>query len=80
MRIFNKFILILSFLLGIQNLSNAEQLFKFANVDLIINETKIGNQMLNKIKNLDIDNIEKLKSFEKQIQEMKNEIQIKKNV
>ena len=80
MRIIYKFIFILFFFLGLQTISNAEQLLKFANIDLIISETKIGNQMLKKISNLDEENIEKLKSFEKQIKETQEEIKLKKNV
>ena len=80
MRIIYKFIFILFFFLGFQTISNAEQLLKFANIDLIISETEIGNQMLKKISNLDEENIEKLKSFEKQIKETQDEIKLKKNV
>ena len=62
------------------NISNADQSVKFVNIDLLVNKTKIGNQMLEKISSLDKENIEKLKSFEKQIKEKQDEIKIKKNV
>ena len=62
------------------NISNAEQSVKFVNIDLIVNNTKIGNQMLDKISNLDKENIEKLKSFEEQIKNKQEEIKLKKNV
>ena len=61
-------------------ISNAEQSVKFVNIDLLVNKTKIGNQMLEKISSLDKENVEKLKSFEKQIKEKQEEIKLKKNV
>ena len=62
------------------NISNADQSVKFVNIDLLVNKTKIGNQMLTKISSIDKENIEKLKSFEKQIKEKQEEIKLKKNV
>ena len=80
MRIFFKFCIHLILFLNFNNISYAEQSIKFVNIDLLVNETKIGNQMLNKISSLDKENIEKLKSFEKQIKEKQEEIKLKKNV
>ena len=80
MGFFLKLITISLLFLTACNTSNAEQLFKFANIDMIIKETKIGNQMLKKLNNIDKENIEKLKSFQKQIEEMQNEINLKKNI
>ena len=80
MKLFFKFLIILLFFFSSFDIVKAEQTFKFANIDLIINETKIGNQMLEKVKNLNKKNIEKLKSFESQIKEIQNDIQLKKNV
>ena len=80
MKLFSKFLIILLFFFSSFDIVKAEQTFKFANIDLIINETKIGNQMLEKVKNLNKKNIEKLKSFESQIKEIQNDIQLKKNV
>ena len=47
---------------------------------MIINETNIGKKLLNKINKLDQNNIEKLKSFEKEIQDRQNDINQKKNI
>ena len=81
MRLHNKlFIIIIIFFFNFQNLSNAEQILKYADIDILIKQTKIGNEILNKINNLDKKNIEKLKDFEKQIQKKQNELQLKKNI
>ena len=80
MRTFFKVCIYLILFLNFYKISNAEQSVKFINIDLLVNETNIGNQMLNKIKNLDKENIEKLKSFEKEIKELQEEIKLKKNV
>ena len=80
MRTFFKVCIYLILFLNFYKISNAEQSVKFINIDLLVNETNIGNQMLNKIKNLDKENIEKLKSFEKEIKEIQEEIKLKKNV
>ena len=80
MRFFFKACLYLILFLNFFNISNAEQSVKFVNIDLLVNKTKIGNQMLTKISSLDKENIKKLKSFEKQIKEKQDEIKIKKNV
>ena len=80
MRFFFKLCLYLILFLSFYTISNAEQSVKFVNIDLLVNKTKIGNQMLEKISSLDKENIEKLKSFEKQIKEKQDEIKIKKNV
>ena len=80
MRFFFKLCILLIIFLNFQNISFAEQSIKFVNIDLLVNKTKIGNQMLTKISSLDKENIKKLKSFEKQIKEKQDEIKIKKNV
>lgn len=80
MRTFFKVCIYIILILNFYNVSNAEQNVKFLNIDLLINETKIGNQVLNKIKKLDNENIEKLKFFEKEIKETQEEIKLKKNV
>ncbi len=77
---FFKLCLHLILFLNFYNISNAEQSVKFVNIDLLVNKTEIGNQMLEKISSLDKENIEKLKSFEKQIKEKQEEIKLKKNV
>ncbi len=58
----------------------ADQKFKFANIDLIIKETKIGKQMLDKINNIDQTNIDKLNSFEEELKKIENDIKLKKNI
>ena len=80
MSFFFKICIYLILFLNFFNTSNAEQSVKFVNIDLLVNKTKIGNQMLAKINSLDKENIKKLKSFEKQIKEKQEEIKIKKNV
>ena len=80
MSFFFKICIYLILFLNFFNISNAEQSVKFVNIDLLVNKTKIGNQMLTKISSLDKENIKKLKSFEKQIKEKQDEIKIKKNV
>jgi len=80
MRFFFKLCLHLILFLSFYTISNAEQSVKFVNIDLLVNKTKIGNQMLEKISSLDKENVEKLKSFEKQIKEKQEEIKLKKNV
>lgn len=80
MRFFFKLCLYLILFLSFYTISNAEQSVKFVNIDLLVNKTKIGNQMLDKISSLDKENVKKLKSFEKQIKEKQEEIKLKKNV
>ncbi len=80
MNLLLKFIWILIFILNFTTTSYAEQIIKFVNIDKIINETNIGKKLLNKINKLDQINIDKLKSFEKEIQNRQNEINQKKNI
>ena len=80
MRIFFKVCIYLILFFNFQNFSHAEQSIKFVNIDLLVNKTNIGNEMLNKISSLDKENIEQLQSFEKQIKEKQEEIKLKKNV
>ena len=80
MSFFFKVCIYLILFLNFFNISNAEQSVKFVNIDLLVNKTNIGNQMLTKISSLDKENIKKLKSFEIQIKEKQDEIKIKKNV
>ena len=80
MRFFFKVCFYLILFINFYNISNAEQSVKFVNIDLLVNKTKIGNQMLEKISSLDKENIKKLKSFEKQIKDKRDEIKLKKNV
>tara|TARA_Y100000768_G_scaffold324083_1_gene260719 strand:- start:706 stop:1215 length:510 start_codon:yes stop_codon:yes gene_type:complete len=80
MRSFLKVCFYLILFINFYNILNAEQSVKFVNIDLLVNKTKIGNQMLDKISSLDQNNIEKLKTFEKQIKDKQDEIKLKKNV
>lgn len=81
MKLKNKlFIIIIILFFNFQNISNAQQALKYVNIDILIKETQIGKKILNKINNLDKQNIEKLKKFEKQIQQKQNELELKKNI
>ena len=80
MNFFLKLIFYLILFLNLQNLSYAENGIKFVNIDLLVNETKIGNQMLDKIRSLDQENIKELKSFEKEIKDTQDGIKLKKNL
>ena len=60
--------------------SLAELKLKFVNIDLLIKETKIGKNMLEKINTLDQSNIDKLKLFENELKDLENKIQLKKNI
>ena len=80
MNFFLKLLFYLILFLNLQNLSYAENGVKFVNIDLLVNETKIGNQMLDKIRSLDQENIKELKSFEKEIKDTQDGIKLKKNL
>ena len=76
---FKNILIVFIFIFLIQN-SNAENNFKFLNIDLIIKGTKIGNEMLSKIDKIDKTNIKKLNSFEVELKKIENNIKLKKNV
>ena len=59
---------------------NASQNVAFADIDLIIKTTKVGKSTLDKINQLNNSNIEKLKSFEKEIKDEEDKINKKKNL
>ena len=80
MKLILKIISVSIFILNFTSFSHAEQIIKFVNVDMIINKTNVGKKLLNKINNIDKNNIEKLKTFEKEIQDRQNDINQKKNV
>ena len=75
-----KLFLIVLFFLSIFQISKAEQILKYANIDQVIKETKIGNKMITKINELDQANIKKLNSYEEQLKSIENEIKLKKNI
>lgn len=59
---------------------NANQNIAFADIDLIIKTTKVGKSTLDKINQLNNSNIEKLKTFEKEIKDEEDKINKKKNL
>ena len=75
-----KFFLIVLFFLSFFQISKAEQILKYANIDQVIKETKIGNKMITKINELDQANIKKLNSYEEELKNIENEIKLKKNI
>ncbi len=80
MKLTFKYFLIAIIFLFIFQTSKAEQLLKYANIDRIIKETEIGIEMLNKLNELDKENIKKLNSFEDELKSKENEIKSKKNI
>jgi len=77
---FKKFIFIICFL-SLSNISAyASQNVKFADIDTIVQNSKIGKKTLSKIENANKSNIEKLSNFQKQLKDRENEIKIKKNI
>ena len=69
-------ILFLSLFLPLQ----ADDKFKFANMDIIIKKTEYGIKMLNKINQLDKENVSKLKAYEDDLKKIEKQIKLKKNV
>ena len=80
MKIFFKLNLLVVFFFLFFTPLNANEKLKFANMDLIIQKTNVGKAMLNKISNVDKENIDKLKSFEDELKTIENEIKLKKNI
>ena len=60
--------------------TNAQQNVAFADIDLIIKNTNVGKATLDKINKVNNANIEKLKSFEKEIKTEEDKINKKKNL
>ncbi len=75
-----KFLIIVLISLSIFQISKAEQILKYANIDQVIKETEIGNKMITKINELDQANIKKLNSYEEELKSIENEIKLKKNI
>ena len=71
--------ILIFFFLFTQN-SYSQQKFRYVNIDLLLQETKIGKEMLNKINKIDQENIKKLNSFEEELRTAENEIKMKKNI
>tara|TARA_Y100001970_G_scaffold274732_1_gene374955 strand:- start:329 stop:844 length:516 start_codon:yes stop_codon:yes gene_type:complete len=80
MKLLFKLLLIILLFLSIVQITKAEQILKYANMDQVIKETKIGNEMIIKINELDQENIKKLSSYEKELKSIENEIKLKKNI
>ena len=75
-----KFLIFIFIFLLISTFVNAEQKLKYANIELIIQETNVGKAMLKRINQIDQANFDKLKSFEEELKNLENEIKIKKNI
>ena len=58
----------------------ADDKFKFANMDIIIKKTDYGIKMLSKLNQLDKENVSKLQSFEEELIKIENQIKLKKNI
>ena len=80
MKLFFKYFFILSFSLLIFQISKAEQILKYANIDQVIKETKVGSNMISKINEIDKANIKKLNIYEEELKSIENEIKLKKNI
>ena len=80
MYIFKKLTLVIFFLILSNNLSFASQNVRFADIDLIVQNSEIGKKTLSKIEKINKSNIEKLTNFQKQLKDRENEIKIKKNI
>uniref|UniRef100_UPI003F864C94 hypothetical protein n=1 Tax=Candidatus Pelagibacter sp. TaxID=2024849 RepID=UPI003F864C94 len=78
MKPFKKILILIFLVFTNPNLLKAEHKLKFANLDLIINKTNIGIQMLDRINKLDNDNIDQLNIFENEIRNLEDEIKLKK--
>ena len=72
--------LIILIFFSIIQISKAEQILKYANMDQVIKETNIGNKMIKKINEIDQENIKKLSSYENELKNIENEIKLKKNI
>ena len=74
----------LSLIISILYLSNttvyASQNVRFADIDLIVQNSEIGKKTLSKMEKINKSNIEKLTNFQKQLKDRENEIKIKKNI
>ena len=80
MYIFKKLILIIFILLVSSAASIASQNVRFADIDLIVQNSEIGKKTLSKIDEVNKSNIKKISNFQKQLKEKENEIRIKKNI
>ncbi len=80
MNIFKKFVLII-YLLALSSIPTyASQNVKFADIDMIVQNSEIGKKTLRKIEKVNKSNIDKLNSYKKQLKDRENEIKLKKNI
>ena len=78
---FNKIIFFLIFSqLLFNNSFSVEQNLKFVDVDAIIEKTNIGKNILNKLNQIDQNNLKKLQEFENELKNQENQIKSKKNL
>ena len=80
MKIFKLLIYLFIILNFTNSIVNAKQNVAFADIDLILKNTKIGKLKLDKIAQLNKSNIETLKNFEKEIKIEEDKINKKKNL
>jgi len=80
MRCFKLILIFFIILSAAQVKAAAKQNVVFADIDLIIKNTKIGKLTLDKINKLNMSNIETLKSFENEIKTEEEKINKKKNL
>ncbi|WP_440651323.1 OmpH family outer membrane protein [Candidatus Pelagibacter sp. HIMB1495] len=80
MNFITKIFIILFFLTLNNQKLNAKENYKFLNIDTIVQETKIGQLMLSKIKELDQSNIQKLKILDDELRKKESEVKSKKNI
>ena len=80
MNIFKRLIIIILILLISSAASIASQNVRFADIDLIVQNSEIGKKTLSKIDEVNKSNIKKISNFQKQLKEKENEIRIKKNI
>ena len=80
MSFLKKLILIISFLFVSCISVSASQDVRFADIDLIVQNSEIGKKTLTKIENANKSNIEKLSNFQKQLKDREKEIKVKKNI
>ena len=70
MYILKKLTLVIFFLIVSNNLSFAGQNVRFADIDLIVQNSEIGKKTLSKIEKINKSNIEKLTNFQKQLKNL----------
>ena len=80
MKILLKIFILIFLVNSLTSISYANQNLKFINLDLLVQNTNIGKTMLEKIKQLDQSNIEKLKLYENELKKIESEMKIKKNI